>query len=189
MRLTLIFHLRSGLMPRAVTRGSLYTVVTRSSLMGFHKRIYQGAEDPLCTKTTLLTFVNEQDANEMVRVMEACQGKIPRFQRDIEFQKSGVAMIDNAPEETAGAGGVVHGDSIKPLYVENIPYNHMERLCLINYFDMLIVYDKNIEQLAENWYEISLDCYEYTTQGNPNRDIQEKIFRDMLYHYPEEDYD
>lgn len=176
-------------MPRAMTRGSLYTVVTRSSLMGFHKRKYPGAGDPLCTKTTLLTFVNEQDANDIMRIMETCQGKIPRFQRDIEFQKSGVAMIDNAPDENPDVTEVTHGESIKPLHVENIPYNHMERLCLIHYFDMLIVYDKTIEQITDKWYEISMDCYEYSTQGNPNRDIQEKIFRDMLYHHPDEDYD
>lgn len=188
MRMTLIFHIHNTVVPRAVVRGPLYTVVSRSSMVGFHKKTTsQSILDPLCTKTVLLTFTDEADAKEVVNVLENIQGKIHRFQRDIEFYHNDVAMIDNYPEQTPESGEVAYGDSIKPLHVENIPYNHMERLCLLHHFDMLIVYKKMIDKISESWYEIGFDCYEYKTNEAPNRDIQEKIFRDMFYYHPDEE--
>jgi len=183
-----MFNIHNMVVPRAVIRGPLYTVVSRSSMVGFHKKITnQKILDPFCTKTVLLTFTKENDANDVMKVLEAIQGKIPHFQRDIEFHHNGVAMIDNYPEPYLVSGEGTHADSIKPLHIENIPYNHMERLCLIHHFDMLIVHNKTIENIDEKWYEIGLDCYEYKTNEVPNRDIQEKIFRDMFYYRPDED--
>ena len=46
---------------------------------------------------------------------------------------------------------------------------------------MLIVYNKTIAEIANERYELDLECYEYNTTELPNRTIQENMLRDLLY--------
>ncbi len=46
---------------------------------------------------------------------------------------------------------------------------------------MLIVYNQTVKNVNDELFEVVMDCHEYRTLEYPNRVVQEKIFRDMLY--------
>lgn len=179
MRLNIQLHVHSRTIPRYVIRGSVHTLVVRSSIFGLHKRM----NDTGCSKTELLAFVYPHDANEFLELMQQCQGRIHRFEREIDFCGNTIAVLENSSENN---DPYLCTDSIKPMYTDTIIYNHMERMCLMHNFDMLIVYNKRIEQVKEDCYEVGMDCYEYITKETPHRDIQEKILRDMLYYHSDD---
>jgi hypothetical protein len=179
MQIHIQLHVHSRTIPRYVNRGSVHTLVVRSSIFGFHKKLDLTG----CSKTELLAFAYKHDANEFMELMQKCQGKIHRFDREIDFCGSTSAVIDNSSVDNYAYSCT---DSIKPIYMDTIIYNHMERMCLMHNFDMLIVYNKRIEQLKEECYKVGMDCYEYITKETPHRDIQEKILRDMLYYHSDD---
>jgi hypothetical protein len=156
--------------------------------MGFHKRIRQSIDiDTACTKTNLLLFINEQDANDVAKIMEQSQGQIIRFSRDIDFIRPNSAILDNSNDidtskyKLNNITNKIMKHNKTPINVEAIPYNYLEKLCVIHYFDMLIVYNKTITEIANDRYDLDLACYEYNTTELPNRMIQENMLRDLLY--------
>lgn len=182
MRLSLFIKIRNTPIPKSIINENLYSITCRRTLLGFHKMNYQenyrGNLDNSCTKTELLLFQRENDAKDVIKIMELSQGKINRFIRDITVTNGTNTMLENIQDlDIFGE----HADSLKPLNIEIIPYNYFEKLCILHFFDMLIVYNQNIKNIKHDQYEIFMDCYEYKTIEYPNRIIQEKIFRDMLY--------
>ena len=171
----LVFRLRNEPVPKKITRGSVYAVVTRKSILGFHKYPNSPNFDPSCTKTELILFEKEFHAKNISAVLEKSYMNIVRFSREITYEDKSISVISDSlnfdihPDEPA--------DSFKPIDIELIPFDHLEKLCMIHYFDMLVAYEIDIQ----NGQNIYLDCYRYNTYELPNRTIQEKIFRDMLY--------
>ena len=156
----------------------MYTITSRRTMLGFHKMNYKDNIDRHCTKTQLLFFQKENDAKDVASIMEMSQGKIARFERDVDFTDGMRAMLQNVQENSIEGE---HADSLKPINIEMVPYSYLEKLCILHFFDMLIVYNQKIKKEDDKGYEIVMDCYEYRTLEYPNRIIQEKMFRDMLY--------
>lgn len=171
--------LRNVVIPKTITRTSVYAIVTRRSLLGFHKKVQHPQYDPSCTKTALLLFTEKNDAKDIVSILETSQKNIVQFSRDFSDEDYSSAKIRNSLNFKILKDD--YADSIKPISTEIIPYQHLEKLCLLHYFDMLIVDNMEIMQTNKNEYDINLDCYHYKTLELPSRSVQEKFFRDMLY--------
>lgn len=183
MYINFVLRLRNTLIPKTVVNSSVHAIVTRKSLLGFHKELKHTQFDSSCTKTELLLFTSELHATNMANILERSHKNKVRFTREITYEDHTVAKITNSLNFEIVNGD--YADSMKPINTEVIPYNYLEKLCILHYFDMLIVNDMNIMQYNRNNnridYEIYLDCYQYKTFELPNRSIQEKLFRDMLY--------
>lgn len=182
MYINFVLRLRSTLIPKTIVNGSVHAIVTRKSLLGFHKEIKHSQFDPSCSKTELLLFTNELHATNMAAILEKSHKNKVRFIREITYEDHSIAKITNSLNFELESGAFA--DSMKPISTEIIPYNYLEKLCILHYFDMLVVNDMNVMQYNKNKrvdYEIYLDCYQYKTYELPNRSIQEKLFRDMLY--------
>lgn len=181
MRVNIVVNVTDRTVPKAVSSGSVYGVVTRQTMFGLHKYSANTKNtDPVCTKTTIVTFVRDEDAKDFVRILDDFQNKKATFSREVRFDNS-VAILENQTVQPNDDGKTRVTDSLKPLQTEPIPYSHMEQLCILHFFDMLVVYDKRISLVSENEYNLDVSCYEYRTYEYPNRVIQEKIFRNMLY--------
>lgn len=179
MYVDFLLRWKTGSIPKTITKSSVYAVVTRRSLLGFHKMCDVPLFDPACTKTELLVFVSEAHANSIVSILEKSHQNTVQFSREINYSDHSISKIKNSLRFDIKENE--YADSIKPMSVEIIPYNHLEKLCLLHYFDMLITHDMNIIQHGKNEYEIAFDCYQYRTLEFPNKKIHEKMLRDMLY--------
>ena len=181
MRITFVVNIKGNRIPSNISSTSLYTLSSQNTMMAFHKRVRQNNLniDTSCTKTNLLLFVHQQDANDVVKTIDQTQGKILRFTRDIDFINRKSAILDNTNEVDITRYKL--NNSKVPMNIEAIPYNYLEKLCSIHYFDMLIVYKKTITEISNDQYELDLDCYEFNTTELPNRMIQENMLRDLLY--------
>lgn len=181
MNINLVLQLRNTIIPKSVTNSSVYAVVTRRSLLGFHKQYrYHGSFDSLCTKTELLFFTSENHAKDFSSILEKSHQNMVRFTRDITYENYNVAKIDGSLNFDIGINNG-YADTIKPIDIELIPYDYVEKLCLLHYFDMLLAYDMNIIEHDKNKYDILFECFQYRTLELPSRAVQEKMFRDMLY--------
>lgn len=180
MRINWKIQVREKPVPKSVVHGSLYTIATRNTMLAFHKIAFQRDRDPMCTKTGLLMFAYEYDANEIANMIEETQRKIMKLDRDIYADAENPSLLESRLVEHIFCQEAV-GDSLKPIHIEAIHYNQLEQLCLLHHFDMLIVYHKKIHTNDPEDYQVDLDCYEYITKEPPNRVMLEKIFRDMLY--------
>lgn len=181
MRITTVINIKGNRIPSSISSSSLYTLSSQNTMMGFHKRVRQNNLniDTSCTKTNLLLFVHQQDAIDVVKTIDQTQGKILRFTRDIDFINRKSAILDNTNDIDVSKYKL--NNSKVSMNIEAIPYNYLEKLCSIHYFDMLIVYNKTITEIANDRYELDLECYEFNTTELPNRMIQENILRDLLY--------
>lgn len=181
MYISFVMNIRTSKIPNSIVHGSLHTVVTRQSLLGFHRENNTKNKylDPSCTKTVLLLFIREQDAKGISTVIESCQKKVVKFNRELDVVNDQTSFVHKAFNFELTKKD--QADSIKPIHTETIPYDYAEKLCLLHYFDMMVVYNMNILMIDNVNYEIDLECYEYKTYEFPNRSVQEKIFRDMLY--------
>lgn len=179
MYITFVFQLRNTLVPKSIINGSVHAIVTRKSLLGFHKKSKNNKFDEHCTKTELLLFTNQDNAKSIASIIEKCHQNTVKFTREIDFEEYNNAKISNSLRFDIDKSD--YADSMKPLTIEIIPYNYLEKLCLLHYFDMLVADNMNIIRHSNTNYDIYLDCYEYKTFELPNRSVQEKLFRDMLY--------
>ncbi len=122
MYVSLSINVRSTHLPKSVINGNMYTITSRRTILGFHRTNYNDNVDRSCTKTELLFFQLEDDAKKLAKIMETIQGRIVRFDRDIDFTDTNRAVLKNV-QEFNNFGRPV--DSLKPLAIEMVPYRRI----------------------------------------------------------------
>lgn len=164
--------------PRSVTNSSLYSIVTRRTMFGLHGEMESKDLDMMCTKTGLVVFLYEKDVADVARLIDVANKSATVLVRDLRcVGENRSVTYGNSPYISTLSGST---ESLKPLSIESIPYGYLEKICMLHYFDMLVVYNQKIVEKKSGNYEIAMDCFHYRTTEPPNRSIQEMRFRDML---------
>lgn len=130
----------------------LYTIKTRNTIYGVHKKI--NTSD--ITKTALLLFIEELYAKQFMNYLEMYQ------KQNIDF--------DRACMEVDGEliSNPIHCRSTYPLELSKDDARELELLCLMNYFDMYIVTKTDKKEKELNVY-----CFEYASRDLPSRNLIE----------------
>lgn len=165
--------------PKSVTNTSLYSIVTRRTMFGLHKEIKHKDFDMMCTKTDLVLFLKKDDANNVAEMIDVASRNATMLVRDLRYIGE-MTSVTYGESPSYDDYGISLTESIKPLSIECIPYGHIEKISILHYFDMLVVYNQKISKKKSGTVEIVLDCFQYRTSEFPSRDIQEMRFRDML---------
>lgn len=152
-----------GPLPRSMMSNTCHFISTRNSLFGIHRTLNRIDFDMSCTKTTLLAFLEEDQAQTMMNRLDYMQ----RNGIDINRLTDG----DELPNTSVGKWRA----GIAPLKLESMSIGDMERLCLLHYFDMYIVANMDVEEFDR----LTLMCYENKTYEWPNRNILDRFMRDM----------
>lgn len=154
-----------GPLPRSMLSNKCHFISTRNSLFGVHRYLQRIDFDNSCTKTTLVGFLEEDQANTFLQRLDF-------------MQRSGIDInrcntLDNVLNFDKFSP---YGNSMAPLQLEGMTISDIERLCLLHFFDMYIVANMDHDISNDN---ITLMCYENKTYEWPNRDILDRFMRDM----------
>lgn len=155
---------RHGAYPRSLQQENVHVITARSTLYAFHKTTIRPEYDTHCTKTVLVGCFDRQHADELINVIDHCQRNGYSVNRIIEDD-----IIDLRKP-------YIHGASLLPLSIEQVPLPDLEKICLLQYFDLFIVYD--IQRFTNT---LQLHCYEYKTYETPSSGLIRKYMEDM-YH-------
>ena len=150
--------------PKVVRERPIYGIVSRNTLLGYHREIIRPDVDLSCTKTVVMFATDEDLARNVMEKLESLQAR--GFVPNRNLQPHDQIIFQN---------NVQH--SLMPYTTESFPYTDIEKLCMLHFFDLNVIY--NVHEGKND--ELQLDCYEYSTSDWPNRSSIELYMRDMLY--------
>ena len=152
----------------------LYLLKLNNTYYGLHKSdliVEKSYGDSINTvevvensNTYLLSFVKKSHAVKFKERIEEANKEKETYNRIITNYKDNIYISNRT-----------YLNSITPCYLEEKNEKDFEYLCILNYFNMFIVYDV---EYSEN----SLDVigYEYKVRDKPNRSLLEHTFNKML---------
>lgn len=153
---------RHGAYPRSLQQEHVHVITARNTLYAFHKTTIRPEYDTQCTKTVLLGCFSKKHADELLNVLEFSQRNGYGINRQIEDDR-----VDLRSR-------YMYGAVLLPLSIEQVPLPDLEKICLLQYFDMYVVH--NIESYMNT---LQLDCYEYKTYETPGQGLIRKYMDDM----------
>lgn len=133
--------------------------------MGLHREVIRKDIDIACTKTALLGFLKERDANTMRDIMKAQQEKKKLMNRHLVNGSNGT-FIEFTSYENKSAFGNIELDSVPKMF--------LIYTCIMQYLDMYIV--DGFTKTGPNW---NLYCYELRSDDLPNRVALSNIYNQM----------
>jgi len=139
--------------PKYIHHPKLYALTSRGTYYGVHRDMILKNYDPKCSKSSLLMFVEKAHALS--------------FRLFLEQQQKSNLMMDRILDNNL-TNNVIRSTSIQPLLIEQITSQHLEILCLLNFFNSIIVNKVQKEQQG-----ILVCGYEFITYDIPNRQIIE----------------
>jgi len=152
----------SGTIPKSFRNTSLHTIVTRQTLLGFHRTRKDIQVDHECTKTTLLTSTDIRVAEQLLQQLDREHKFGYTWNRDI------VDDVISREKDTL--------TSLMPLSLISMKIDEFEQLCWLHNFDMFVA--TSIEMLPAH---ILVNGYDFRTWEFPNRGMVEKYMTDMLH--------
>ena len=130
----------------------LYTIKTRNTIYGIHKKI--NTSD--LTKTALLLFIEGLCATQFMNYLEI-------YQKDtIDFDRACIELDGEL------ISNPIHCRSTYPLELCKESARDLELLCLMNYFDMYIV-----SKTEKQDKDLKVYCFEYSIHDLPSRNLIE----------------
>jgi hypothetical protein len=147
--------------PDYISRERLHLIATRQSIFGVHlpHRIAKDL-DPQCTKTHLLAFLKYDDARN--------------FKIMLENYKQ---YHNNYPDRVLDGSVPIYGSHVAlPIGIEDFAAADIERLCQINWFSLLVVF--NVIESDDPLDDI-YNCYTLHTQP-PERNVVNSYFKNLL---------
>jgi len=145
--------------PKIIHHNHLYSIKTRGSYYGIHRDMLAPNYDPGCSKSSLVLFVEKNHANV--------------FKQYLENQQKQCKMMDRITGDDL-INSTVISTSIQPFDVEKVTSNEVEILCLLHFFNLVII--TNAFKKDGN---LMVYGYEFITYDLPNRQILEY----QLYKY------
>jgi hypothetical protein len=142
---------------RKIQQKYLYAIKTRNSIYGVHKE-----SESDVSKTSLVLFMQEKNAKSFKEYLEKCQEEKVYYNRVIE-------------NDTVAYGMPLQSSSKMPLRLQRLSTKNLQLMCVMNYFDMLIV--SKVEACGS---VLDLYCFEYLFNGVPSRSMVELSLREML---------
>lgn len=137
----------------------LYILKTRSnSLYGIHKQTEIDV-----SKTSLVVFIDYKQATFVKNYFEKYQENHISYSRILE-------------NDTVSYATQVQSTSKMPLNIHKYNTHQLQLLCIMNYFDLLIV-----NKTEESNNILDLLCFEYTYTDLPSRSMIEYNLRNQLY--------
>ena len=136
---------------RKIQQKYLYALKTRNSVYGIHK---ETAVD--VSKTALVVFMEGRSALLFKCYLEKYQEQNISYSRTIENDIVTYAM----PHPST---------SKMPLRLQKITTKQLKLMCVMNYFDLLIV--SKVEECENN--VLDMMCFEYVLDGVPSRSMME----------------
>jgi hypothetical protein len=148
--------------PNHLKYDKLVMLKARSTYMGVHREIIRNDLDVACTKTALLGFLKQRDADQFKNIMVTQQSKKKQLNRTIVNG----SMIEFVPYENKSAF----------LNIENeiVPKTFLVYTCIMQYLDMYIV--DGLVKSGPNW---EMYCYEMQTRELPNRDFLTELYQNF----------
>lgn len=159
------FHVR-GPIPRRVAQEQVAVVSTRTTLFGFHRNLYQSSLDSDCSKTVLLSFLRQRDA-------DAFMHRVQHYQEAGHSMDRLLLSYTLMPMTNDGLG-----NSKMPLKLEKLPLRDLETLCILHFFDMFVAY--GLERSGKDGVGMDIYCYEHITPTYPSRTAIDHYMEDML---------
>lgn len=148
-----LIHYKRNIYPsRKLPYKYLYTIKTRNTIYGIHKKINTSE----LTKTALLLFIEGLYATDFMNYLEMYQ------KENIDFDRACIELDGEL------LSNPIHGKSTYPLELCKESAKQLELLCLMNYFDMFIV--SKTEKLNN---ELKVYCFEYAIRDLPSRNLIE----------------
>lgn len=154
---------RHGAYPRSLQQEHVHVITARNTLYAFHKTTIRPEYDTHCTKTVLVGCFDKKHAEELVKLIEYSQRNGYGINRLIHDD-----VIDLRTPYHSSIGGLV------PLSIEQVPLPDLEKMCLLHYFDMFVIYD-----MQSFMNTLQLHCYEYKTYETPSQGLIRKYMEDM----------
>lgn len=142
---------------RKIQQKYLYAIKTRNSIYGVHKE-----SESEVSKTSLVLFMEEKNAMIFKQYLEKCQEDKVYYNRVIE-------------NDTVAYGMPLRSNSKMPMRLQRFPTKQLQLMCVMNYFDMLIV-----SKVEESVSVLDLYCFEYLFNGLPSRSMTELNLRELL---------
>ena len=142
---------------RKIQQKYLYAIKTRNSIYGIHKE-----SESEVSKTSLVLFMEERNARSFKEYLEKCQEENVFYSRTVE---------NNA----VTYGMPLHSSSKMPMRLQRFPTKQLQLMCVMNYFDMLIV-----SKIEESNNVLDIYCFEYVYSDVPSRSMAEYTLREML---------
>lgn len=139
--------------PKYIHHPKLYSLKSRGTYYGIHRDMVLTNYDPKCSKSSLLMFVEKSHAIT--------------FRLFLEQQQKNNLMMDRILD-TNYTNNTIRSTSLQPLLIEQLTSNQLEILCLLNFFNSVIVNKVQKEQEG-----IVVCGYEFITYDVPNRQIIE----------------
>ena len=135
--------------PTFISKQKLNIITTKKSLFGIHTLLNKSDYDKSCTKTSIISFINNTDAIDFKTNLEQFQ-KLNRKFVD--------RVIDNSPSENRMQGVNL------TLGIDTLYGYELEQLCNIHWFSLIVVHrvDNNYEYLGpidtSSYANAILDC-------------------------------
>lgn len=138
--------------PRSVHTETLYIVGVRRTMLGVH-------------------FPSDEHGNSKTNIVATMRASHAARIRDALIQTRRPIQMDNGSDVISFGGGSL----FKPYVIEEVAAADLEQLCLLRFFDILIV-----NNLVERGDVLEIECYKYITAEPPNRSILIKMLEDSL---------
>ena len=148
--------------PKHLKYDKLVMLKARNTYMGFHREIVRDDLDIACTKTALLGFLKQKDADNFQNLLLTQQSKKKLLNRNIIIG----SMMEFVSYENKSA--------FLNIEKETVPKMFILYTCILQYLDMYIV--DAVTKKGANW---EMYCYEVRTNELPNRDSLTKLYEHM----------
>ncbi len=161
-----------GPLPRSMSSTQCLFLTTRKTMFGVHRNLHRIDFDDECSKTALLGFVEQDNAELFLKKIDHMQ----RSGSNVDRCMIGDIMPPNSY--------LPWRSGIAPLKLEPFPINDIQRLCLLHYFDLYIVVNIDAglpsdSSKSSHESDMTLLCYEFKTYEWPNRNILDRFMSDM----------
>ena len=144
---------------KKVSFDQLYTLKMRQTYMGVSREILRPDLELGCTKSAILGFVKQRDAQKFKDLMLHQQQK----KRVLDRQLYNNTYLDFVPQES-------HNSSLNPIDIETIPRLFVIYMCVLQAMDVYIVdeFSKCSGPFPTQW---KIYCYESRFEHLPNPEI------------------
>ena len=149
--------------PKYLHHTHLFALKSRGTYFGIHRDCVLKNLDPQCSKTSLILFIENSHAIN--------------FKKHLDYQQRDKKVMVNRIIQQHAEVPTTRSTSIQPLDVEKISSRELRMMCLLHFFNLLI-----ISNLKKDNDDVILYGYEFITYEFPNRQIIEhnlyKAFQD-----------
>jgi hypothetical protein len=154
-----------GPIPKSIYDDQVHHITCRNTFYGFHKHVR--SHNIESSKTNLIAFTSVKHAVIYKDILSQVQ------ERGSIIERCADDTYDSFP---SFAQKNVTG-SILPLNITTVDLSSILMLCILQYFDMYIVYDiKHDKKIDEH----TLVCYEFTTAEPPHRSFMNLYLEKLL---------